>query len=470
MRNINKYIIVTIFSFFIVSITSCKKQLEVDQSTLYLEDEAVSNPQQLQQFLNSCYDATANQFNGNYQMFSDLMSDDIEKPFNDAGTFRTEAWNRSTTIFNSDVGILFRELYRPIYRINAMDRYYENIPGLSASELNRMKAEGRFLRALCHFKILTLWAQPAGYTTDNSHLGIPIRTKVSIDPIARATVAENYAQIISDLDFAIANLPLTNGNYADIDAAKSLKALVLFQKNDLAGSLILIDEIISSNRFTFSDSLDRYYTNNCSPTSRNSEFIFAFSSTSLADNRGSTFINNYRSDLGAPSLGIRKEIYDIINSDSTDARIAFVKAINAGQANEFFVTTKFNNNYFGTPAITVTQLLLTRSEILARLNQNLPQAVSDVNMIIARAYPTNANKLLASNESAANILITVESERRKELFCEGDRVQYMRRKGAFYDPSTTIRGALWSCDGLTFQFPSTEGSAVFVFNPTGNCN
>lgn len=465
----NIAIILTIVST--IMFTSCEKQLEVDQDTLITFDEAVSTPAQLEAFLNSIYDAAANVNNGTYQLFADLPSDDLAKPYNDNGTFRTEAYDRSTTIFNSDLISVYNQFYIISYRVNLLDRAFAQVPGVSAQRKAEIQAEGKFLRAWAHFKVLQLWAQPAGYTSDNSHLGIVLRKEASSLPVARTTVDEAYNFILADLNDAIAALPATNGIYADIDAAKALKALVLFQKNDLSTAIPILDEVINSGRFTLSDSLDRYYPNNCSPTTKDREFIFAFSSPNIGDNRGGTFTGAYKvSGTVSPSLTISKDLYNIITADSTDARSKLVKIVNSGKATEFYGVTKFDDIYFGTPSITLTQLLLTRAEALARTGTNLTQAVSDVNQIINRAYPTNPNKALASNADASTILSTVVSERRKELFAEGDRLSNAKRMAAFYNRSATIRNAPWDCNGLVFQFPSNEKSAVFVFNPSGGCN
>lgn len=471
MKLLNKNIAIILTIASTLMFTSCEKQLEVDQDTLITFDEAVTTPAQLEAFLNSIYDVAANINNGTYQLFADLPSDDLTKPYNDGGTFRTEAYERSTTIFNSDLISLYNQLYIIAYRVNLLDRAFAQVSGVSAQRKAEIQAEGKFLRAWAHFKVVQLWAQPAGYTNDNSHLGIVIRKEASALPVARTTVDDAYNFILSDLNDAIAGLPATNGVYADIDAAKALKALVLFQKNDLNAAMPLLDEVINSGRFTLSDSLDRYYQNNCSPTSKDREFIFGFSSPGIGDNRGGTFTGAYKvNGAVSSSLTITKDVYNLITSDSTDARAKLVKIVNEGKASEFCGVTKFDDIFFGTPSITLTQLLLTRAEALARLGTNLTQAVGDINQIIARAYPTNANKLLASNSDASLILSTVISERRKELFAEGDRLSNLKRMAAFYDRTATIRNSPWDCNGLVFQFPSNEKSAVFVFNPSGGCN
>lgn len=468
MKSYRKYILLSIGLAATLSISSCEKQLDVENVNKL--DEAVTNEAELQAYVRSIYDVAANVNNGTYQIFADLPSDDLAKPYNDNGTFRTEAYTRTTTIFNSDLIGLYTDLYRIVYRANNLELIYPNISDLSDALKNRTKAEGTFLRAYAHYKALLLWAQPAGYTADNSHLGIVIRKEASATPIARSTVADSYNSILADLDYAIANLPTSNGVYADVDAAKSLKALVLFQMNDYTNALPLLNEIIDGGRFTLSDSVDRYYANNISPTTRNSEFIFGFSSPGIGDNRGGNFNGSYRVAGSQPSLSISKELFDLLKADSTDVRGDLVREYNAGQATAYYGVKKFDDVYFGTPAITLTHLLFARAEILARTGSTT-QAVVDLNKIIARAYPTNPNKLLPSNTSQTDILNTLVLERRKEFFAEGDRLSYIRRMGAFYNRTgTVIRGANWDCDGLTFQFPSNEKSAVFIFNPTNSCN
>ena len=62
-----------------------------------------------------------------------------------------------------------------------------------------MTAEARFIRALCHLDLVRLFAHPYGYTVDNSHPGIIIKTTTNPDPKPRNTVGEVYDFMISEL-------------------------------------------------------------------------------------------------------------------------------------------------------------------------------------------------------------------------------------------------------------------------------
>ncbi len=188
MKNFKLTILsVLLTSVFFVS--SCTSELDINPAGVILVDSALKTPADMQKLLNSCYDALANQYNGTVQTYSDLMGDDIAKPFRDDLGFKTEIYNRSTNFFNSDAGGLYGRLYIPVYRVNTMELYYDKIVGLTDAEKTRMRAEGKFIRALCHFDLVRLWAQQYGYTSDNSHLGVPIRDKATKDPLPRATVA-----------------------------------------------------------------------------------------------------------------------------------------------------------------------------------------------------------------------------------------------------------------------------------------
>ncbi len=472
MKLNHKYIyqlFVAIIAFFMLS--SCEKQLELTPSNVLLKEDALKTPEDMQKLLNSCYDALANAHNGEYQIISDLLSDDLDEPYS-RPEFRMEVYNRSTNIFNSDLGALYNRLYIPVYRVNTMDLYYDLIPGLSESEITRMKAEGSFIRALCHFQVAKLWSRPWGYTSDNSHLGIPIKRNTESLTTQRSTVAETYQYILSQLDYAIANLPVTNNGYATVDAAKALKAMVYFQMNDFANARPLLDDIINSGTYILSDSVDRFRGNT---SSISSEFIFSFVSlNALTDNRGGNFIGTYRDNAAVPGIGITRELYNLINADTTDIRRNLVKAFNIGQSNEYFTCSKFNDDYFAAPLITLTQLLLTRAEIAAETG-DVNTASDDINEIIARAYPGNANKLTSPGLGASNLLVVIREERRKELFAEGDRTDYLKRACAYGNRSqvisypTTIRSAPWDCGGLYVQFPDAERIDGFVINEEGGC-
>ena len=449
----------------LVTVAGCKKISEEKPDTAFTEEDAIKTPQDVQNLLNSCYDAFANQWNGKVQTANDLLSDDLAKPIKDDATFQTEIYLRNTTIFNSDVGDVYRNLYIIPFRVNSLPELYDRV-GVPQADRVRMDAEARFLRAACHFEVLKLWAQPAGYTSDNSHMGIVVREVNSQLPKQRSSVKETYDFIINDLKIAEANLPASNGNYADKWAAKALLAKVYYQLNDRETALTYLNDVISNSGKTLAATLNRFDNANAQ-----SEYIFAtVSSNASNDNRGSRFIEKYRSDNNNESFAISKELYQLLTPDTFDLRGKnLVTVKNAGKDNEYYAVNKFNRDYFGVPVLTMTDMILTRAELLAEKG-NVSAAADDINKIVARAYSDSTGKSLSPIATVDGALSFIRLQRRLELFCEGDRVQTLKRRGAFQQPSLTIRNAPWNCPGMALQFPSTETGAGFVFNASGGCN
>ncbi|MES2559276.1 MAG: RagB/SusD family nutrient uptake outer membrane protein [Bacteroidota bacterium] len=467
----NFYILIGfITTVIVIGITSCAKIEETKPDYIFTEEDAIKTPTDVQNLLNSCYDAFANAINGRAQTFNDLLSDDLAKPLKDDNGFKNEIYNRNTNIFNSDVSALYKTFYVIPFRINNMEDFYAKV-GVSETEQKRMRAEGRFLRAACHFEVLKLWAHPSGFTPANEHAGIVIRDAVSQLPKARSTVAESYAFIISDLEYAIANLPAVNDDYkASQGSAKALLAKVYYMMNKPAQALALLNDVIASSGKSLSGALNKFDS-----TAALSEFIFTTRSTGAGDNRAGEFVSRYRCDNKIPEFALSKELYLLLTSDTLDKRGKnLVQIFNAGKDNEYYGCKKFNSDYFGVPYLNMTDMILTRAELAAETG-DLSTAIGDVNKIIFRAYADSTTKIVSGGANASDVLAEIRKQRRLELFCEGDRVQTLKRRGAnntdaSYNPNLTIRNAPWNCPGMILQFPSIETGAGFVFNGTGGCN
>ena len=62
-----------------------------------------------------------------------------------------------------------------IYRCNVLLENMDLVTDLSAEQKARTTAEAKFLRAIGHFELVRMFANPYGFTGDNSHDGIPLR-------------------------------------------------------------------------------------------------------------------------------------------------------------------------------------------------------------------------------------------------------------------------------------------------------
>jgi hypothetical protein len=250
-----KYIVIAA-SIITLGLVSCEKMLNYPPDGAILAEDALKTPEDAQKLLNSCYDVMANVFDGSYQNLAELLSNNLATP---NGLDFQAVYNKETNFFTPTTNGVYADLYFAIYRCNSLLENFDLIEGLSDADRSRMEAEARFIRAFCHWHVAKIWAQPYGYTSDNSHLGIVIRDKASNEPLARNTVAEVYNFIVTEMEIAANTLPSSNGNYASANAAKAALAMIYFQMRDYNKAIQYSDEVINANNFE-QYSIDRFPT------------------------------------------------------------------------------------------------------------------------------------------------------------------------------------------------------------------
>jgi len=106
----------------------------------------------------------------------------------------SEIYHRQNSFFGGTRDAYYKKGYRIIVDANIV---LKNL-SLATAQRNRVEGEVKFFRGLAHFEMVRLFAQPWGYSPDNNHLGIPLRTEYSLESLNRATVKEVYDLIISD--------------------------------------------------------------------------------------------------------------------------------------------------------------------------------------------------------------------------------------------------------------------------------
>ncbi len=455
-----------------LAFTGCKKWLDVGPENVILQEDALKTPDDLQRLLVSCYDVMGNSFDGRVQNIAELLSDNVQQPLNNLEL--TAVYDRETTFFNTTTNNVYTDLYRSVYRCNTLLESFDLIEGLSESEKIRIEAEARFIRAINHWWVLKLYAQPWGATADNSHLGIVIRSVATQEPLARNTVKESYEFIISDLEYAFNNLPENNGVYANKYDASALLAHIYFQQNDYNKAVASANEVINSGLYSMETSLDYYraMSEDALGTS-NPEAIFSIVSTNtstVVDARNEGFRDNYWPGAAGAQLSYSSDLANFFSLTPSDGRISAWMLSTNGQVQGL----RFGNNaiqsyFFNIPLLRLSVLKLIRAEALAELGSDLETAIQDVNDIRVRAFGAGIN-VLSSGASAQEIVTAARDEFRKETISEGLRLDQIRRQGALGE-NVLVRNAPWDCPGMAIQFPNSEFTgAAFIGNPEGGCN
>jgi tetratricopeptide (TPR) repeat protein len=427
-----------------------------------LAEDAIESVDDLQALSNSNYDVFANAFNGLGQRLSELLADDV---FIEANTgFLAQVYNRSSDFFNSDVGGFYGEPYFAIRRANAILDQLE-IFDMTEEQRQKFEGEARFMRGICHFELVRLFAQPYGFSSDNSHLGIVISESNSFefDIQARSTVAEVYDYVIEELKQAEELLPEENGVYATKWAAKAYLAKVYFQMNDYENAMNYARDVIDNSPHQFDPNINYRYD-----TLISSEAVFYTVSTGPIDNRAGTFTSPdmyFSANDVVPFIRVSDELGDMISSNENDLRNNWIEVREIG-ANEQYVYTKYNLQYMNVVHASISEMLLIAAESMAEQSTNVSLAIEYVNRIKERA----ALDPLPSSTGRLGVIQEARVERRKEFCGDGYRLHDLKRRGAKGE-NVIIRGAEWDCPGMVLQFPASEITVEsFVLNPEGGCN
>ncbi len=456
-----------------VLFAGCDKMLEFEPGDVILAEDAINTADDLQRMLNSNYDVLANVLNGRQQSIAELLTDNMARPYSSLDY--TAVWNRETNFFTPTTGGLYTDFYYAIYRANVVVESFDLVEGLDDATRTRLEAESRFVRAVCHWYLVKMWAYPYGYTADNSHLGVPLRTDAVAPPSPRATVAEVYEQIIADLEFAKANLPNENGPYASSMAASGFLAHIHFLRQDWGASQAEAERIINSGLYQLDDDLDRYEAGSDSVLAGdmiNPETVFgitggyfAVDGDSLLNDRSYAFRDNFRQDNNLnPQLTFSNEIYQLFQINQADDRGGWIESNGVTHK----VTRFDGKQFFNVPIVHLTGVHLLRAMCIAESGGDLATAIGDINAIRDRAFGEDQNDLDAS-AGAAEVLTAAREEYRKETLCEGWELDQMKLRGVMGEDET-VRDAPWDCPGSLLQFPNSSTTAAgFILNEEGGC-
>ena len=157
--------------------------------------------------------------------------------------------------------VIWEDHYRGVFRCNQVLAF---VPGIqmNADMRKRLLAETHFLRAVFYFNLVTHFGN-VPLILEPSTLGVTA---------AQGTVEQGLAQVITDLQAAIADLPVTNDvGHATKGAAQALLGRVYMQQHKWAEASALFTEIIGSKKYLL---VPQYLDNFTIANENNSESIF----------------------------------------------------------------------------------------------------------------------------------------------------------------------------------------------------
>jgi starch-binding outer membrane protein, SusD/RagB family len=185
-------------------------------------------------------------FEGVYAL--DIMAGDANEGAQSLGASSTGTF--ALGIITSTSGGLLADVYNQCYQgISTCNSFLANIDKVIFPDADKTiyKAEVSFLRALFYFKLTESYGGVVIYTTPPT---------VDNSKIAKSTQAEIIAQVISDLNVAIAGLPNTAYNgHAVKGSALALKSRVLMFASDniaadFAGAAAAAKQVMTDGVFS----------------------------------------------------------------------------------------------------------------------------------------------------------------------------------------------------------------------------
>lgn len=459
-----QYIKITLLTLLVFSFGSCKKFLERPPEGQLNEEQALKTEADLQAFSNGIYTLIADGafYGGRLQIMNELLGDEYRGEFF-TGDY-SEIFKRQNSIFGGTRDGFYGKGYEVIARANKVLSRLD----LATTQKNLIEGEAKLFRAIANFELVRLFAQPWGYSSDNTHLGIPLRTVLDLSSQPRSTVAQVYAQIISDLIDAETLLPdvSANNNFYSATkwAAKAFLAKVYFQQNNFVNAFKYANEVIGSNKFA----MDAGFANRFS-LGLSTEGILTIADDANGFRPAGELRGAFRSDAGLPNFRFTDQYYAVATVRPADLRKTawYSNTLHPG----FNVSTKFNKNNFALPIVHLTEIKLIRAEAGAETGgANLAVAINDINQIMTRAYGGTSFNLPA-NATAAAVIAATRSERELELVGEGNRTQEVKRIGSRNAVNVDRRGSVWNCNGFILQFPKGEQDAntAFIMNVEGGC-
>ncbi len=458
--------------------TGCQKSNLNPVPTTSISDlSAFDSPARIEGQVRGIYATIKNagMYGGRYQIFNDIRGGDF---MNDRTNVVTgyDIW--SYTPSNGSANSVEALWGRAYYAINLANVFIDGMAAKGTSVVGdalskNYLGEARFLRAMCYYAMLQYYARPY-WDGNGSKPGVPLRLKGNTSSdnynAARNTVAEVYAQILDDLNFAEQNLPLSyssatlNTTRAHRNTAIAMKTRVYLSMQQYANVITEANKIVSASApFTattgVAHALQANVTNVFKTPYTTTESIFSmpFSSVETPGTQNQlgyyylpAAINGGNGEYSLLSTGI------VSNAGwlPTDLRRTLVVTSGGKQYLAKFPGAAPFTDW--APVIRYAEVLLNLAEARVRSTNTIDvQAIALLNSIRSRS---DAITIFAPGSFAdANALLdAIMTERRIELLGEGFAGSDLTRLGLALPAKPGVNSIPASGQQYIWPIPSSE--------------
>jgi hypothetical protein len=442
------------------SLESCNSKLNVQPVSSIDSATAFTNSSDVLAALVGCYTGlqSVDLYGGYLQFLTDLLADNGDESFVGTFTQPQEAQRKALLITNSQVSATWLRAYDVINRTNNVLANIGKLdtPGQRASA----EGEAKFIRSLVYFDLVRTYGKAWNDGTPTSNLGVPLvltptLTVADALPVPRNTVAEVYAQVITDLTTA-ETLLTTGGPLNSFSATRyacaGLLARVYLQQGNYAAAAAAANRAISTtslflNGFygtNFGYNTTNVATNVVLTTSTNTpEDIFTIQLTAQS---GTNQLYTFYSRNSRADVNVQPQFLSLFETGDTRASLNTTPTATAAS-----YTRKYDAQYGNIKLMRVDEMLLTRAEANFRAGTTVGATpLADIN-----AIRTRAGLPVLTSVTLTQIL----KERRIELAFEGFRLGDLKRnQESTVDP---LSNAVipWNSPRLVFPIPFREVNA-----------
>lgn len=424
------------------SLASCNKKLDVEPVDSIDAANALNTSSDVQGALVGAY--TGLQSNQNYggyiQFMSDLLADDGDESF--VGTFVPPQQIQRKVILK-DNGFVESIWLRGYNTINRTNNVLANLDKLDTpAKRTLVEGEAKLIRSLVYFDLVRLYGRAWNDGSPQTNPGVPLvitptPTFDPITPVRRNTVAEVYAQIITDLTTAEAKLPSGNGFFANKFAAAALLSRVYLQQGRFADAAAAANRVIDAGGFGLNASYaDNFVATSGGLSANTKEDIFAIQYSAQS---GLNDLNTFYSPSQRGDVEIQDQFLDLFESGDTRSDVY-----------DSPYSLKYEGQYGNIKLIRLSEMYLTRAEGNFRAGTSVgARPLNDINTIRDRAGITPLTTVT---------LPAILKERRLELAFEGFRLGDLKRNR---ESTVDDNGAAipWNAPRLIFPIPLREINA-----------
>lgn len=431
----------------VISITSCKKFVDINPPTTQLVSQTVFAKDQTAIAAQLAIYARMEGDGLIYQqiIYPGLSADEFSNY--STGIFSIDLATNNLTSENSIVLNFWTSYYKYIYQANAIIEGVSNSATISEPVRHQLLGESRFVRAFCHYYLTSLFGDiPIVSSTDYR-----VNSQLSRSPVA--TVLDFIEQ---DL---IAAISLLSTNYLD---AGNLPTTEKVRPNKHAAQALLARLYLLKGQWDKAEESSTTVLNGSYQLLTNPDNVFLKNSNEAIWQLQSV-VPGYNSYPGAQLILTTTPNVVALDTNLVKSfaaadkrRQQWVKSITvSGKTYYYPFKYKVRQNASSiteySMVLRLSELFLLRAEARLRLG-DLNGAHADLNQI-----RTRAGLPALSGLTGTALLDSIIQERKFELFAEsGDRWLTLKRTGNVNDVLPLIKGSNWNPTDALYPIPLAE--------------